>query len=193
MKMMKDNALVLVMVVAVLMLVKSPVIVASHEDDQTRHHLVGDDRGWDVSNDVNSWASGKVFRVGDNVWFSYSAAQEKVAELGSKEEYETCDISNPIKMYTDGLNSVRLDGEGSRYFVSGMPESCKNGLKLHVNVLPPQQQQQQQLAESKIPTSTKAVLAGSPTYPPSATPELPIGLSTLLLVGLALHLCYLAF
>ncbi|KAI3911681.1 hypothetical protein MKW92_029238 [Papaver armeniacum] len=188
MKMMKDNALVLVMVVAMLMLVKSPV-VTSHEDDQTRHHLVGDDRGWDVSNDVTSWASGKVFRVGDNVWFSYSAAQERVAELGSKEEYETCDISNPIKMYTDGLNSVRLDGEGSRYFVSGMPESCKNGLKLHVEVLPTQQQ----LTESKIPVSTKAVLAGSPTYPPSATPELPIQLSTLLLVGLTLHLCYLAF
>ncbi|KAI3895501.1 hypothetical protein MKX03_019514 [Papaver bracteatum] len=169
MKMMKDNALVLVMVVAVLMLVKSPVIVTS-EDDQTHHHLVGDDRGWDVSNDVTSRASGKVFRVGDNVWFSYSATQEKVAELGSKEEYETCDISNPIRMYTDGLNSVSLDGEGSRYFVSGMPESCKNGLKLHVNVLPPQQQ----VTESKIPTSTKAVLAGSPTYPPSATPELPV-------------------
>ncbi|KAI3969679.1 hypothetical protein MKX01_020240 [Papaver californicum] len=188
--MMKDKALVLVIVVVVVMLVKSPIIVTSHEDDQTHHHLVGEDRGWDVSNDLTSWASGKVFRVGDDIWFSCSAAQEMVAELGSKEEYETCDITNPIKMYTDGLNSVHLDGEGSRYFVSGMPESCKNGLKLHVHVLPPPGQQ---LTESKTPRSTDKVLAVAPTSPHSATPELPIQLSALLLVGLALHIYYLAF
>ncbi|KAI3992561.1 hypothetical protein MKX01_020853 [Papaver californicum] len=190
MKMMKDNALVLVIVVVVVMLVRSPIIVTSHEDDQTRHHLVGEDRGWDVSNDLTSWISGKVFRVGDDIRFSYSAAQEVVAELGSKEEYEICDISNPIKMYTDGLNSVSLDGEGSRYFVSEMPESCKNGLKLHVHVLP---QPGQQLTESKIPMSTNTVLAVAPTSPHSATPELPVQLSTLLLVGLTLHIYYLAF
>ncbi|MCL7032342.1 hypothetical protein MKW94_029401 [Papaver nudicaule] len=184
----KGNALMLV-VVAVVMLASSHT-VASLEDDQTRQHVIGEDRGWDPASDVASWASGKVFSVGDSLWFSYSAAQEVVAELGSKEEFETCDVSNPIRMYTDGLNSVNLDGEGSRYFVSGMPESCKDGLKLHVHVVP---SPQQQLIESNNPMSTTTVMAVAPAPPSSTTPELPVQLSALLLVGFALHLYYLAF
>jgi len=100
------------------------------------HHVVGGDRGWDPSSDVASWPSGRIFRVGDKIWFTYSAAQESIAELKSKEEYESCDVSNPIRMYTDGLDRISLDGEGIRYFASNNPESCKNGLKLHVEVLP---------------------------------------------------------
>ncbi|CAN1749125.1 Early nodulin-like protein 1, partial [Linum perenne] len=68
--------------------------------------------------------------------FAYSATEGEIYELGSKEEYYTCDSTNPIKMYTDGLNSVHLTGEGVRYFVSSNTSSCKDGLKLHVDVLP---------------------------------------------------------
>ncbi|PON91347.1 Phytocyanin domain containing protein [Trema orientale] len=100
------------------------------------HHVVGGDRGWDASHDVASWASGKTFRVGDKIWFAYSAVQGSVAELGSRKEYEACDVSNPIRMYMDGLDSISLEAEGLRYFVSSNAEHCKNGLKLHVEVLP---------------------------------------------------------
>lgn len=57
-------------------------------------------------------------------------------ELKGKEEYESCDASNPIKMYTDGLDAIPLEREGIKYFVSSEPENCKNGLKVHVNVQP---------------------------------------------------------
>lgn len=67
---------------------------------------------------------------------SYSVAQGLIAELKSKEEYESCDARNPIKMYTDGLHAIPLEREGIRYFVSSEPEICKKGLKLHVEVLP---------------------------------------------------------
>lgn len=60
-------------------------------------------------------------------------------ELKTKGELESCEISNPIKMYTEGLNQVTLEGEGSQYFTSTNPESCKKGLKLHVKVLPVRQ------------------------------------------------------
>ena len=39
-------------------------------------------------------------------------------------------------MYTDGLDSLSLEAEGLRYFVSSNSEHCKHGLKLHVEVLP---------------------------------------------------------
>lgn len=68
--------------------------------------------------------------------FSYSAGDESIVELGSKEEFDNCDLSKPIRLYTDGLNKVALQEEGSRFFTSGRPESCSGGLKLHVNVRP---------------------------------------------------------
>ncbi|GMN36454.1 hypothetical protein TIFTF001_006019 [Ficus carica] len=68
--------------------------------------------------------------------FTYSAAQGSVAELGSRKEYEACDLSKPIRMFTDGLDAISLEMEGIRYFVSSSSEHCKNGLKLHVEVLP---------------------------------------------------------
>ncbi|CAN6472004.1 unnamed protein product [Victoria cruziana] len=105
------------------------------------HHVVGDDRGWDAASDIGAWAAGKMFRVGDNIWFAYSASGENVLELGGREEFESCDLRNPLRMYTDGLDKVRLESEGSRFFVSGQPASCKNGLKLHVNVLPSDEEQ----------------------------------------------------
>ncbi|GAA0159345.1 hypothetical protein LIER_16143 [Lithospermum erythrorhizon] len=102
----------------------------------TQHHVVGDDKGWDTSSDLATWASTRLFKVGDKIWFDNTASQESLVELESVDEFSSCDLSNPIKMYNEDINKVSLDGEGSRYFVSGNPESCKKGLKLHINVHP---------------------------------------------------------
>ncbi|KAI9124084.1 hypothetical protein K1719_005384 [Acacia pycnantha] len=100
------------------------------------HHVVGGDRGWDSSSDLSAWSSTRTYTVGDEIWISYSAAEGTIAEVKSKEEYESCDASNPIKMYTDGLQTIPLEKEGIRYFLSTKPHSCNNGLKLHVKVQP---------------------------------------------------------
>ncbi|KAF5178460.1 Early nodulin-like protein [Thalictrum thalictroides] len=131
------------------MMVMAMVVIISMSIDGGKmvqaqvHHVVGGDRGWDLNSDLKSWSSNRFFRVGDNIWFSYSGPQESISELRTKEEFESCDITNPIKMYTDGVNKVDLNGEGIRYFVSSKPENCKNGLKLHVEVLPKSQPQSQ--------------------------------------------------
>ncbi|KAK9268205.1 hypothetical protein L1049_010648 [Liquidambar formosana] len=147
------------------------------------HHVVGGDRGWDSSSSVGSWSSGRIFRVGDKIWFTYSAAQESVAELKSKEEYESCDVNNPIRMYTDGLDGISLEREGIRYFTSSKPESCKNGLKLHVEVQPQRKPEIQTITTSE--SSVVAVAAGPIT--PSAATHLA-GVSSLL--SAILMLCY---
>ena len=151
------------------------------------HHVVGGDRGWEPSTDVAAWSSGRVFRVGDKIWFTYSAAQESIAELKSKEEYESCDTTNPIRMFTDGLNSILLEGEGIRYFVSSRTESCKNGLKLNVEVMP------QGTPETRNVTTTNSVstLASAPTTPSASTRSSSFS-SAFALVGLWLWLCYVA-
>lgn len=140
------------------------------------HHVVGDDRGWDSSSNVASWANRRIFRVGDFVWFAYSAAEENIVELGSRDEYESCDITNPIKMYTDGLSKVSLDGEGIRYFVSGNPESCKKGLRIPVETKPkswidpnPDKSKSTMKNHPSLYSSENDVLAAAPSTPSDAT------------------------
>ncbi|KAL7244327.1 hypothetical protein ACSBR1_016545 [Camellia fascicularis] len=152
------------------------------------HHVVGGDRGWDPSSDVLSWSSGRIFSVGDKIWFAYSAAQENIVELKSKEEYEACDVSNPINMYTDGLDSVSLEKEGIRYFASGKPASCKSGLKLHVDVQPPQPKQDHQIV---ITSEGSAVAtADGPTTPSGSTHISANGLSLSCLLAVGALLCF---
>ncbi|KAF3451806.1 hypothetical protein FNV43_RR07902 [Rhamnella rubrinervis] len=129
------------------------------------HHVVGGDRGWDPSTDVASWSSGKSFRVGDKLWFTYSAPQSGIAEVSSKKEYEACDVSNPIRMYTDGLDKIQLDTEGLRYFASSDPESCKNGLKLHVDVVPFQPQRMIETPKMDASQGSESIMAAGPTTP----------------------------
>ncbi|XVE87692.1 hypothetical protein DITRI_Ditri19aG0008000 [Diplodiscus trichospermus] len=151
------------------------------------HHVVGGDRGWDPSSDLASWSSGRIFRVGDKIWFAYSAAQESIVELKGKDEYESCDVSNPIRMYTDGLDTIPLDGEGIRYFVSSKTESCKNGLKLHVEVMPFGSAEAENPKVAVSENSAKT-MAAAPTTP-SGSVQL---CRSFLLVLVGLWLCFMA-
>lgn len=103
--------------------------------------------------------------------FTYSAAQGGIAEVRSREEYEACDVSNPIRMYSDGLDSIQLANEGLRYFASSDPASCKNGLKLHVEVKPLQPQPmahrttETPKTDASHPRVTEFIKADGPTTP----------------------------
>ncbi|KDP40451.1 hypothetical protein JCGZ_03951 [Jatropha curcas] len=153
------------------------------------HHVVGGDRGWDPSTDVGSWSSGRTFRVGDKIWFTYSMVHGNIAELKTKEEYESCDVTNPIRMYTDGLDNILLEEEGIRYFVSSNSKSCKKGLKLHVEVMP-QRTHDHDPDSQKVSTSegSASTFADGPT--PSGTANL--GASYVFLVA-GFWLSYLIF
>lgn len=116
--------------------------------------------------------------------FTYSAAREGVLEVRSKDEFESCDVSNPIKMFTGGLDTVALDGVGSRYFVSGRPEDCHNGLKLHVQVLTVS-------SETNHLTNVIDVVADGPE--PSGSVSLMMFMySSLMLIGLVV-ICFVEF
>ncbi|KAJ7967775.1 Early nodulin-like protein [Quillaja saponaria] len=175
------------------MMILALVIISASSDAKwvtaQVHHVVGGDRGWDQSSDLDSWSSGRVFTVGDKIWFTYSAAQEKIAEVKSKEEYESCDMSNPIKMYTDGLDSIPLVGEGIRYFLSGELEHCKSGLKLHVEVQPkpkPNAPKVQELVGSK-----SVVAADGPSSPSGSAHH--GGNTVLILLGFLYFILHLAY
>ncbi|KAI3456528.1 hypothetical protein Pfo_013191 [Paulownia fortunei] len=158
------------------------------------HHFVGGDRGWGPALDVNSWLSGRVFRVGDKIWFNYSGTEDSVVELPGLEEFLSCNLTNPIRMYTDPVSHVALENEGVRYFTSGNLESCKNGLKLPVPVQPPP------VAGPPLPVHPPPAFApplpvhpppafGPPPPPPPSAATHLNGLSLVLLAGLLI--CYI--
>ncbi|XP_042519452.1 uclacyanin 1-like [Macadamia integrifolia] len=160
----------------------------SAEEATEIHHVVGGDRGWDIATDIAAWSADRVFRVGDKIWFAYSAAGESIVELGSREELEACDVTNPIRMYTDGLDSITLEGVGSRFFASGRPENCRKGLKLNVDVLP-QQPTQMEMNPLTITISSHELLDAVAAGPTSAAFPLPAAAPLpLLVLGL---LCFL--
>ncbi|KAE8714887.1 tropinone reductase-like protein [Hibiscus syriacus] len=176
----------IVLKVVMVMVIMAPGLGLKRIGAQPHQHVVGDDRGWDPSSDIATWSSGRSFRVGDKIWFAYSAAQESIVELKSEDEYESCDVQNPIRMYSDGLESIELVEEGIRYFVSSKPESCKRGLKLHVEVMPLGN------PDTEIPkmvASENSVLADAvaPTTP-SGSKQL-YGNFMLLFIGLWLGTC----
>ncbi|CAI9086904.1 OLC1v1020829C1 [Oldenlandia corymbosa var. corymbosa] len=128
------------------------------------HHVVGDDQGWTTSSDLASWLSGRVFLIG----FAYSSASESVMEVKTQEEFMTCDLTNPIKMYTKGLDKVSLDTQGTRFFTSSNLESCKNGLKLPVNVQPQAGFATQNQQKQNILHDRNDIVADGPTSPSGA-------------------------
>ncbi|XP_023001614.1 uclacyanin 1-like [Cucurbita maxima] len=163
------------------------------------HHIVGGDRGWDVDSNIDSWSAGRKFRVGDKIWFAYSMAQGKIVELQSKKEYEACDVSNFIRMYTDGIDIVPLNGEGIRYFASSKQESCKKGLKLHVQVEAQAQNQDQTQQKAQMKTTgvettndvSDGDSAAAPPTPSASSPPLTaMSYLTLTFLPFTLYLSY---
>ncbi|XWS60149.1 hypothetical protein CRYUN_Cryun07bG0009800 [Craigia yunnanensis] len=95
-------------------------------------YVVGDTSGWDISTDIDSWASGKIFNVGDVLSFQYSS-YHSVCEV-TKESYKSCNTTDTLRTFSNGNTTVTLSNAGARYFVCGNKLHCLGGMKLQVNV-----------------------------------------------------------
>ncbi|KAL3510353.1 hypothetical protein ACH5RR_029754 [Cinchona calisaya] len=95
-------------------------------------YTVGDNSGWDISTDVDTWSKDKIFKVGDVLLFQYSS-YHSVSEV-TKPNYEGCNTTNVLQTSSNGNASFALNNPGDRYFVCGNRLYCLGGMKLHVNV-----------------------------------------------------------
>ncbi|GLT66459.1 hypothetical protein SLA2020_388240 [Shorea laevis] len=86
------------------------------------------------SDSLSQWAEKNRFNVGDFLIFEYNPKSDSVLQV-TKEEYESCNKSNPIKEYNDPKTKVELDRPGPFYFISKAEGSCEKGQKLTVVVL----------------------------------------------------------
>lgn len=133
----------------------------------------------------------------DHVFFLCTVFQNPdrtgVVELEGPEELASCDLSNPIRMYTDEESHVALEKEGARYFASGNVDSCKNGHRMSVFVHPPPHLP---LEESDIPSPHHRVdpdpephhRVDPEPYPAAATTTASVIVADVLLVAAMVYL-----
>ncbi|KAK1366704.1 Phytocyanin domain-containing protein [Heracleum sosnowskyi] len=93
-------------------------------------YMVGDNSGWDISTDLDSWTSGKQFQVGDVLAFQYSSTHS-VSKV-KKDSYDGCNTSNVLESSSNGNTSFTLTQPGDSYFLCGNRLHCLGGMKLHV-------------------------------------------------------------
>lgn len=108
---------------------------------EAKEYLVGGKtNAWEIPSSqadfLNQWAEASRFRIGDYLVWKYDSLKDSVLQV-SKEDYVSCNTSNPIEEYKDGETKVKLDRSGPFYFVSGVEGHCEKGQKLIVVVLSP--------------------------------------------------------
>lgn len=152
-------------------------------------YTVGDNSGWDISTNLDTWEQDKKFIVGD-VLGNYSfilymcfscylfllilrrysfvlsvfqyASTDSVCEVG-KESFQTCNTTNVIKCFSDGNTSIPLTSPGERYFFCGNRLYCYSGMKLDVLV----ERNQSIVAEAPLTGVPEAESGGSKNNNPS--------------------------
>ncbi|KAK6256290.1 Phytocyanin domain - like 10 [Theobroma cacao] len=98
-------------------------------------HVVGGSQGWDESVDLNSWAAGQTFKVGDQLVFKYSSGLHSVVELGSETAYKNCDLGTALDSKNTGDDVVKLSKVGTRYFACGTLGHCDQGMKMKITTV----------------------------------------------------------
>ncbi|XP_024640003.1 stellacyanin isoform X2 [Medicago truncatula] len=91
-------------------------------------YIVGDNSGWDISSNLETWVADKNFKI----VFQYSSTYS-VDEV-TKQNFDTCNTTKVLANYGNGNTTVPLTRAGDRYFVCGNKLYCLGGMKLHVHV-----------------------------------------------------------
>ncbi|CAN1245793.1 Blue copper protein [Linum grandiflorum] len=101
--------------------------------------IVGDNYGWTINFDYQSWAHGKDFRVGDRLIFKYPMGVHNVYKANGT-EFQNCEVpfaaSRGLAM-TSGNDVVTLATPGRKWYICGKPNHCSdNNQKLVIVVKP---------------------------------------------------------
>ncbi|KAF3510844.1 hypothetical protein F2Q69_00009822 [Brassica cretica] len=126
-------------IVPVLTLVFLLLTTMSHAASKPRVILVGGSaQAWKVpdspSNTLNHWAENNRFKVGDILVWKYDAKVDSVLQV-TKEDYDSCNTEKPLKQFNDGDTKFELDNSGAYFVISGAPDHCAKGQKIHLVVL----------------------------------------------------------
>ncbi|KAM1565467.1 hypothetical protein ACFX1Z_044273 [Malus domestica] len=98
-------------------------------------HVVGGSQGWEETTDLNSWASGEKFKVGDQLVFKYTSGLHSVVELPNESAYKSCNTGSALDSKSSGNDVVKLTKAGTRYFACGTLGHCGQGMKMKITTV----------------------------------------------------------
>ncbi|KAM1158958.1 hypothetical protein ACFX19_032749 [Malus domestica] len=123
--------------------------------------VVGDDKGWTINFDYQTWAQGKQFYVGDKLVFKYPKGVHNVYKVNGT-EFQQCAAPLDSVPLTSGNDVVTLATAGRKWYICGVGQHCKAGnQKLLITVMPSS-------APSPIPSYTASSPSTSIPYTSAA-------------------------
>ncbi|KAJ0946370.1 putative Phytocyanin domain, cupredoxin [Helianthus annuus] len=98
-------------------------------------YTVGDKAGWTSVGhvDYKTWASSKLFQVGDTIVFRYNEIFHDVARV-SYTDFITCNGSKPYTTFTSGNDSFPIKYPGHYFFICTQSTHCQTGQKVDIRV-----------------------------------------------------------
>ncbi|WJX77632.1 hypothetical protein P8452_60920 [Trifolium repens] len=125
--------------------------------------VVGDEKGWRLGVDYQSWAANKVFHVGDTLTFNYVSGKDNVVRVNGS-DFKSCSFPLTSPVLTSGHDTILFTTTGRRWYISRVADHCQLGQKLFLTV----QQPSSQLALSPVPSASPSPAPSSPTPAPEA-------------------------
>nr|XP_043629458.1 blue copper protein 1b-like [Erigeron canadensis] len=115
-------------------------------------YIVGDESGWALDFDYQTWAKDKVFFVGDTLVFNYATGVHNVAKVNGT-GFQQCSTSFSNGILTSGRDIIPLQTPGRKWYICGVGKHCElRNMKLVITVLP------QTMAPAPSPVATSGSL-----------------------------------
>ncbi|KAG6535199.1 hypothetical protein ZIOFF_000161 [Zingiber officinale] len=130
--------------------------------------------GWvlNPSESYGHWAERNRFQVNDSIVFKYKKGEDSVLVV-AEQDFDSCDVSNPIRKLDGGDSRFVFERSGPFFFVSGAPGRCERGQKLAVVVMAVRRPRWPPVSASPVlpPTPASSPPRWAPQYPPLLPPS----------------------
>ncbi|XP_065858496.1 early nodulin-like protein 8 [Euphorbia lathyris] len=135
---------------------------------------VGDLDSWGIPSPANPqiysfWSKSHSIDIGDSLLFLYPPSEDSVIQV-TEENYNSCNLKNPILYMNNGNSVFNITSHGDFYFTSGNQGHCLKKQKLHISVGSSAHSPADSLSDSASAPSYANVF-GSIPLPPSASPS----------------------
>ncbi|KAI3727547.1 hypothetical protein L6452_16163 [Arctium lappa] len=97
-------------------------------------YTVGDENGWTLDFDYQTWVQGKHFFVGDKLVFNYPSGKHNVLRVNGT-SFQQCIMSSSNEALTSGNDVITLLSPGRKWYICGVGKHCElRNMKLVINV-----------------------------------------------------------
>ncbi|XP_024996639.1 mavicyanin-like [Cynara cardunculus var. scolymus] len=101
-----------------------------------KEYIVGDESGWTLDFDYQTWAKDKAFFVGDKLVFNYASGTHNVMKVNGT-GFQQCIVSSANGTLTSGRDIIPLQTPGRKWYICGVAKHCElKNMKLVITVLP---------------------------------------------------------